>query len=301
METRLAASDDLRHWIATGDVRVLNGRRIFTRVAETANRPPLLLIHGYPTSSHDWHAVWDALAERHSLYTLDLLGFGGSEKPRRAPYTIGEQADLCQALLAQHGVGRVHVLAHDYGDTVAQDLLARAREGKIALDSVMFLNGGLFPETHRARPIQKLLAKPLLGPLLARRMRYEHLVAAMHTLWGRTSPLEQDLRDMWWQIDHDGGRIALARLINYMAQRRRYRERWVGALVASVVPRALICGAVDPVSGAHLAVRYRELVPAPDVTLLEDVGHYPQLEAPQRVLDAYAAFRAKLPARNVAA
>jgi len=163
----LAASDDLRHWIATGDVRSLNGRRIFTRVAETANRPPLLLIHGYPTSSHDWHAVWDALAERHSLYTLDLLGFGGSEKPRRAPYTIAEQADLCQALLAQHGVGRVHVLAHDYGDTVAQELLARAREGKIALDSVMFLNGGLFPETHRARPIQKLLAKPLLGPLLA--------------------------------------------------------------------------------------------------------------------------------------
>ena len=301
METRLAASDNLTRWMAAGDVRSLNGRRIFTRVAEAANRPPLLLIHGYPTSSHDFHGVWDALAARYSLYTLDLLGFGCSEKPRRASYAIAEQADLCQALLAQHGVGRVHVLAHDYGDTVAQELLARAQEGRLVLDSVMFLNGGLFPETHRARRIQKLLAKPLLGPLLARRMRYEHLVAAMHTLWGRTPPREQDLRDMWWQIDHDGGRIALARLINYMAQRRRHRERWVGALVTSTVPRALTCGAVDPVSGAHLAVRYRELVPEPDVTLLEDVGHYPQLEAPQRVLDAYAAFRAKLPARTVEA
>ena len=86
-----------------------------------------------------------------------------------------------------------------------------------------------------------------------------------------------------------------------MAQRRRNRERWVGALVASTVPRALICGAVDPVSGAHLAVRYRELVPDPDVTLLEDVGHYPQIEAPQRVLDAYAAFRSRVAARDVAA
>jgi pimeloyl-ACP methyl ester carboxylesterase len=264
----------------------------------TPDRPALLLIHGYPTSSHDWHAVWDALAARHSLYTLDLLGFGRSEKPRRSSYAMAEQADLCGALLEAHGVRSVHVLAHDYGDTVAQELLARELEGRIALESVMFLNGGLFPETHRARRIQKLLAKPVLGPWLARRMRYEHLAAAMHTLWGTTPPREQDLRDMWQQIDHDGGRVALARLINYMAQRRRHRERWVGALVASRVPRALICGALDPVSGAHLAVRYRELVPEPDVTLLEEVGHYPQVEAPERVLEAYARFRERLAART---
>ena len=67
--------------------------------------------------------------------------------------------------------------------------------------------------------------------------------------------------------------------------------RWVGALVASEVPRKLICGAVDPVSGAHLAARYRELVPDADVTLLDGVGHYPQLEAPERVVDEYLRFR----------
>ena len=57
------------------------------------------------------------------------------------------------------------------------------------------------------------------------------------------------------------------------------------------MPRRLICGAYDPVSGAHLATRYRELVPDPDVVLLEGVGHYPQIEDPDRVLDAYFAFR----------
>jgi pimeloyl-ACP methyl ester carboxylesterase len=48
------------------------------------------------------------------------------------------------------------------------------------------------------------------------------------------------------------------------------------------------------VSGAHLADRYRELVPDPDVVLLEGVGHYPQLEDPGRVLDAYFAFRGRV-------
>jgi pimeloyl-ACP methyl ester carboxylesterase len=284
----------LAAWLAAGEVRMLEGRRIFTRVAETRSRPALLLLHGYPTSSHDWHAIWDALAARYSLYALDLLGFGRSEKPRRSSYAMTEQADLCQALLAAYGIRSVHVLAHDYSVTVAQELLARELEGRIALESVMFLNGGLFPETHRPRRIQKLLATPLVGPWLVHRMRYEHLVAALQSIWGTTPPREQDLRDMWQQIDHDGGRFALARLINYMAQRRQFRERWVGALVASQVPRALICGALDPVSGAHLAVRYRELVPEPDVTLLDDVGHYPQVEAPERVLEAYRRFRERL-------
>ncbi len=151
-------------------MRQLAGRRVFVRTAITPGRPPLLLIHGYPTASYDWVRVWPRLAARHSLYALDLLGFGRSEKPRDTDYPIELQADLCMALLDDRGVGNAHVLAHDYGDTVAQELLAREREGQLRIASMAFLNGGLFPETHRARPIQKLLANPLLGPLLARAM-----------------------------------------------------------------------------------------------------------------------------------
>jgi pimeloyl-ACP methyl ester carboxylesterase len=84
-----------------------------------------------------------------------------------------------------------------------------------------------------------------------------------------------------------------------MKQRRLSRKRWVGALIDTTVPRQLICGAMDPISGAHLADRYRELVPNPDVTLLPDIGHYPQLEAPAAVLEAYFRFRSSLPQPSV--
>jgi pimeloyl-ACP methyl ester carboxylesterase len=287
-------SSELKAWTSGGEMRALLEHRMFVRVAETAGKPPLLLIHGYPTSSYDWCSVWPALAARYSLYTLDLLGFGQSDKPLSSDYAIALQADLCMQLLSQHGVGSVHVLAHDYGDTVAQELLAREREGVLGLDSVVFLNGGLFPETHRARLIQKLLAKPVLGPWLASRMTFEHYREALLSLWGRRPPSAAELEDFWLLTERNGGRRAIARLINYMAQRRRNRPRWVGALVESRVPRMLICGALDPVSGAHLASRYRELVPAPNVVLLDDVGHYPQIEAPQRVLEAYLLFRETL-------
>ena len=238
--------------------------------------------------------LWAPLAERYSLYTLDMLGFGFSEKPRDARYSIEQQADLCQALLAEHEVGTVHVLAHDYGDTVAQELLAREPEGRCRVRSVSFLNGGLFPETHRARLIQKLLATRLIGPVIARTITYGRFESTMLSIAGRNPPASEDLRDLWTLIEREDGRLALARLISYMRQRRRNRKRWVGALIDTTVPRQLICGAMDPISGAHLAARYRELVPEPDVTLLDDVGHYPQLEAPQAVLDAYFRFRASL-------
>lgn len=290
-EARLTTSGSLGQWIEGGTVVELAGHRIFARTALRADRPALLLIHGYPTSSYDWHHLWAPLAERCSLLALDLLGFGLSDKPRDGDYPIALQADLCVALLARHGIRRTHVLAHDYGDTVAQELLAREREGRIALDSVCFLNGGLFPETHRARPVQKALALPLIGPLLGRAMSFRGFAAAMRRIGGRRPPDEQELRDLWDLMQRNDGRRALSRLINYMAQRRLNRERWVGALVASPVPRALLCGALDPVSGAHLAQRYSELVPKPDVVLLEDLGHYPQLEDPQRVLGEYLRFR----------
>jgi len=292
----MTGSQRLKDWINGGGRRRLAGYDVFVRMAVTPGRPPLLLIHGYPTASYDWVRVWPRLAARHSLYALDLLGFGSSEKPRDCDYPIALQADLCMALLDDCGVTGVHVLAHDYGDTIAQELLAREREGRLRLASMVFLNGGLFPETHRARPIQKLLANPLLGPLLAHVMGYAKFEATMLSIAGREPPNREELQDLWVLVERDGGRQALVRLINYMEQRRRNRSRWVGALVDSTVPRRLICGAVDPVSGRHLAERYRELVPYPDVVVLEGVGHYPQLEVHDRVVDEYEAFRSRVDA-----
>jgi pimeloyl-ACP methyl ester carboxylesterase len=262
--------------------------------------PSLLLVHGFPTASWDWHRVWPALATRFRLVALDMLGFGFSDKPRRHAYSILEQADLQEALLARLGVARAHVLAHDYGDSVAQELLARHLERRasgapgLALESVVFLNGGLFPEAHRPRLGQKLLAGPL-GPLLSRVVGRGAFARGLAEVFGpRTQPSAADQRDFWMLVSHAGGQRIGHELIAYMQERRDRRERWVGALVASDVPLRLVDGALDPVSGAHLAERYRELVPSPDVVLLPDVGHYPQLEAPEAVLRAFFAFHARL-------
>jgi len=261
----------------------------------------LVLIHGFPTASWDWQALWTDLCGRFALVLApDLLGFGFSDKPRRYDYSIQDQADLLERLLEEMGVRRVHLLAHDYGDTVAQELLARdlawrqSGGGALEILSCCLLNGGLFPETHRPRLVQRLLATPI-GPLLARLITRRVFERSLASLFGpRTQPSAGELGAFWTLVVHNDGLSIAHRIIGYMAERRLRRERWVGALVDTPVPLRLIAGSVDPVSGAHMVARYRELLPRPDVVLLDEIGHYPQVEAPAGVLAAFLQFQARI-------
>jgi pimeloyl-ACP methyl ester carboxylesterase len=284
----------LANWRDTGAYFDHRGHRIFWREGGMLAAPPLLLIHGFPTASWDWEAVWPELAKRYRLLTLDMIGFGFSDKPTGYKYSILDQADIHESLLRERGVGSYHVLAHDYGDTVAQELLARGIEqgDRPKLASVCFLNGGLFPETHHPVLIQKLLLSPF-GPLVARLTKQKAVARNMGRIFGPRTQPDAMLIDAFWELIamQDGVR-AFPKLIGYMPERRLRRERWVGALQKTSVPIKLIDGTYDPVSGAHMVQRYRELIAHPDVTELPGIGHYPQIEAPREVLAAYFDFRA---------
>ncbi|MDP2748338.1 alpha/beta fold hydrolase [Pseudomonas sp.] len=285
----------LADWRSAGQDFSFNGHGI--RYWTAGQGEPLLLIHGFPTASWDWHYLWAALAERYQVIACDMLGFGDSAKPRGHVYSLLEQADLQQALLAHLGIGQpVHLLAHDYGDSVAQELLARHQDGRIALASCVFLNGGLFPETHRPVLVQKLLLSPI-GPLIGRLFSRQKLAASFAKVFGpHTQPSAGELDDFWSLIVANNGPAVMHRLIRYMPERRVNRERWVAAMQATAVPMRVIDGAVDPISGAHMVARYRELIPQPDTVLLEGIGHYPQTEAPDQVLAHYLQFRQRLEA-----
>lgn len=285
----------LADWRGEGLPFDFRGHAMRYWTAGATGAEPLLLIHGFPTASWDWHRLWAPLAARYRLIACDMLGFGDSAKPRGHAYSLLEQADLQQALLQQLGIeGPVHLLAHDYGDSVAQELLARHHEGRVQLASCVFLNGGLFPETHHPVLVQKLLLSPV-GWLIGKLFGRKQLAANFAKVFGpQTQPSVAELDDFWSLIAHNDGPGVMHLLIRYMAERRVQRERWLAAMRQGGVPLRLIDGAFDPISGAHMLARYRELIPEPDSVLLDGIGHYPQTEAPERVLEHYLAFRQAL-------
>ena len=270
-------------WLKSGTYISYRKHQIFTQSSGTG--PVLLLLHGFPTSSWDWSLIWDQLATHYRLIAFDFLGFGYSDKPKQFPYSIQEQANISEQVLEHYQVDKYSILAHDYGDSVAQELLARSLESsQMSLQALCFLNGGLFPETHKPLLVQKLLMSPL-GVLVGRFLNQQQLERNFQRIFGPNSqPSPTQIQHFWEQIAFNDGVAVAHLLIRYMRERKHYRSRWVGALQQALIPIRLIDGLKDPISGAHLVDRYRELVPNPDVISLTHIGHYPQLEAPEEVI-----------------
>jgi pimeloyl-ACP methyl ester carboxylesterase len=281
-------------WYAAGATVPIDGRQIFVQQAGAG--PALLCLHGFPSSSWDFVQLWPELTTRFTALAPDLIGLGRSAKPRRQALTIALQAESIEQLLVELDIESAHILAHDLGDTVAQELLARQREGRARIEwlSCVLLNGGLFPETHQPRPIQRLLLSPL-GPLVALLTTEKAFRRNMYRIFSADHPPSPEfLRATWQLIKANRGKAAIPRLIRYMHERVTYRERWVAPLVEGTVPIRLINGTQDPISGRHMAERFAELVPDSDVVLLEAAGHYPHLEVPQQVLAAFHDFHDQL-------
>lgn len=288
----------LSDWQNQGHYQPIDGQQIFTRFAGDKAAPALVLIHGYPSASWDWEGMWDELIQHYYVITLDMLGFGLSDKPKNTGYLISEQADLFETVLDRLNIDSYHILAHDYGDTVAQELLARqvydsyVKQKNIA--SVCFLNGGLFPETHKPILIQKLLLSPL-GSLVAKLITKQKFAANLQKIFGPTTqPTSETIDTLWQLLTHNNGLSVMHKLIHYIPQRKQHRTRWVGAIIDSNIPIKLIAGAKDPISGQHMIDHYRKLVADANITTMPMLGHYPQIEDAEAITKAYLAFRASI-------
>jgi pimeloyl-ACP methyl ester carboxylesterase len=254
---------------------------VFVRSAP-GDGPTILLLHGYPSSSFDFRHVIPHLAGRAWL-TLDFLGFGLSDKPRPHRYSLLEQADIVQSVVADSAQGPVVLVAHDMGTSVTTELLARDIHGQLPfeLQKVVLSNGSVILRRASLRPIQKVLSGPL-GPLIARLSNKATFSREFGRLFSADHPLSAEEADAQWALmsHHRGHRIAHL-LISYLDERERYAQRWHGAVRDWPKPLSFLWALDDPVATINVLDGLRELRPAADVVELPGVGHYPQVEVPE--------------------
>jgi len=289
----------IQEWQKKGKYLEHKGHKIFY-IAEGQKEQTILLLHGFPTASWDFEKIWAPLLEQYSLITLDFIGFGFSDKPKDYNYLLMDQADIVEEVLNKLNIQNFHILAHDYAVSVAQELLARYEDNKesyFRIQSICFLNGGLFPEMHRARPIQNLLKGPFgfLAVLLFSKKKF---IQSFEEIFGNKKASKYELDSFWELMILNNGHRLSHKLIHYITDRKKYRERWVGNLIKTKLDIVMINGIEDPVSGLHLAHYFEKMKPGSKVIKLEGVGHYPQTEAPEEVLNHYFSFLNTLKINN---
>ncbi len=294
----------LSEWRQQAQFTQLLGHRIAYWQAGSKDKPVVLLIHGFPSAAWDWQGLWQPLAQDYHVVALDLLGFGYSDKPKNHAYSLIEQADIVMALTKNLGIEQFHLMAHDYGVSVAQELLARhgnqIKAGQEAeanrsgfLLSLGLLNGGLFAETQNHNLVMKLM-NSALGPWLIKLADEEAFSERFAAVFGEQSqPSELQLQSYWQLINQQQGVLVQPELIGYIDERYQHRDRWVESMQSTSVPMRLIVGADDSLSGLNVLQRYNKLITNADGVQLPDVGHYPQLEATQEVLVSYRDFLSK--------
>jgi pimeloyl-ACP methyl ester carboxylesterase len=286
-------------WQQTGAFTDINGHKIWVReAAGTTERPPLLFLHGYPSSSYDWRDAFDKL-EGHRLIVFDFLGFGLSDKPRDELYSLSLQASIVETIAQRFGDEPVVMISHDMGSSVATEILARDIDGRLSfrLRSALLFNASLVRERASLLWGQKLLLSRA-GPLVARLTSEFAFRRQFAGIFSDAHPLSaEEAADQWSLLSHNIGHRLLQRLIYYNHERVTppTSVRWHNALRDWPGRLELCWAGSDPICTEAVLQAVLSLRPAAELSRLPALGHYPQIEDPDAVYAVVARHAASPP------
>jgi pimeloyl-ACP methyl ester carboxylesterase len=277
-------------WEAAG-VRIATPRgEVWARCVPASREEtgdPILVLHGFPTSSFDFRRVLPALSRERRVVLLDFPGFGLSDKPDLR-YSIELHADAAEAVARALGLERVALLTHDMGNTVGGELLARDLEGalRFAVGSRVLANGSIYLGLAQLTAGQKtLLSLPdaRLEPGIDGAL-FKAGIAA--TFAPGHAPDRAELDAAWELAARERGHTLLPRTIRYLEDRQAREARYTGAIERHPSPLGAVWGRRDPVAVYAMAERLREARPGTPLVTLEDAAHWPMLESPGRFAEA---------------
>jgi pimeloyl-ACP methyl ester carboxylesterase len=267
----------------TGRIVDLPGGDLQVREDGPRDASAVVMLHGFACSLHWWDQMTPALARDHRVVRFDLLGHGGSEKPKKG-YGIESQARLVAAALDRLGVRRADVVGHSMGGSVATALAEQRPalvESIVILDSASKSGDAELPFTARLGFV------PVLGQAIDRvvpdAMVRDGLESAFADGFDVPDRFVEDFRDMTYTSYDDSHRGA-----DDYSKESGLAERLAG----QSVPLLVVFGSQDKLVDPNSAQGYRT-VPGARVVVLDGVGHSPHVERPAATARLIADFIAQ--------
>jgi len=278
------SAPSLNSWRSFGEYQQIAQHQVFTIDQGKENRETIAILHGYPSGSYDYYAALPYWTKQYRVVVYDHLGLGLSDKPEDYSYSLIEQADVALALWQKLGLKEVHLLAHDYGTSVATEIIARLNQGyePVKLKSITLGNGSMLIEMSQLLWTQKLLKHDFWGPILASLSRRPIFNNSFRKLWADKSKIDYEEFEVLWQmLNYNEGRKVLPKVSKYIEERKKFWYRWIGALEKTDRHVNLIWADKDPVAIIDMAHVLAKKIPSNTLNVLPNIGHYPMLEAPE--------------------
>lgn len=240
--------------------------------------PPLVLVHGTPSSSYVWRRFIDELSREWTVYYYDLIGYGLSEKREGQDVSLGAQTELLEALLGYWGLEEPTIVGHDFGGavTLRTHLLKRHRFRRIVLlDPVALSPWG----TDFARLVSKHAdVFERLPETMHEVLLKEYLRTAFHRSIG-----EEELRTYMKPWLGPNGQRAFYRQMSYFDE--KFTDEFRDLLPGINVPVCILWGEQDTWIPKERGEQLQRLIPSSELHLIPDAGHFLQEDNPDATLD----------------
>ena len=320
-------TENVKNWFEKGDfylfknkhkifyilskIEKKNGKLIETKMNKAlkldARSTVNVFLHGFPTSSYDFSKIWNHFSidknEIQSkpvyLFTFDYLGYGFSDKPLNYTYSLFDNADLCDFLLLNLNILNVNLIAHDIGDSVAQEILRRynLKQLNFKINNVVLTNGGIFYDIIQQVLSQRILRMETFNQIFSKYIFNKYLFqVSFKNLFGNNyranSNIYDDLYDFYSLISYKHGHLNLPLTIKYLDERQQYNEVWLNALNETNANALMIFGPDDPINPVkEFSVKMvNDLPNVKFIKLSPLIGHYPQWEDSFKVFEIAYSF-----------
>ena len=242
----------------------------------------VVFVHGNPDAGSDWEPLMKHVAEFAAVVAPDMPGFGGADKDAAQDYTLAAYGAHLGGVIDQLGIGRVHLVAHDFGGPFALTWAA-ANPGKVA--SVTLINTGVLLD-YRWHRLARVWRIPVVAELF---MRATTRRAARFVIRHVNPGLPQE----WVNriVEHllpAGTKRAVLRL--YRSTRQEDMDALVEPLRDRDPDTLVVFGAADVYIPVEQAERQRRVFPRARVETLPGVGHWAWLEQPDQVASLVVPF-----------
>jgi pimeloyl-ACP methyl ester carboxylesterase len=264
----------------------IDGVRIHYQEAGDEKAPPMILIHGFISSTLIWSGVFLRLADAgFRVIAIDLPGYGYSDKPADGRYTIDAQAQTVFGLMDRLGIEKATIVGASYGGAVAATMALDSPE---CVDRLMLI-GAVSSDEPKKKLLMRVSGLPVIGDIVT--------PLFLGSRWVLRKRMEEMYRRIGAPVDKRmlEARHHLLATANMQRAMIRTVRRWSANRIARDAhlirqPTMLVWGDDDNHIPIRQAYRLRDAIPNARLIIFRNCGHLPPAEYPEKFVEVVAEF-----------
>ena len=246
----------------------------------------LLILHGFATSSYDYHKIIDDLKKSYRVIIPDLIGFGYSSKPKHYFYTAKDQASLLTVFLRELKIKNLSIMAQGFGVCILDEIESILDLGFVDLqiNNVFFLNSRIQLALTKDEEDLEIQKQNLTSSLLKMSLSYEMFKKYMKvSFYEKEAISEEELQNYWEMLTFNNGIKTMNFIDNYMLETTKFGKKRLLNLKKSSVNKFVIWGKNDENDSIESFEKIKELLElnSKNMALIDKCGHFPMFEKPE--------------------